>query len=347
MSELAEKDSKPFELNQQIIHPGERATIVIDTPKLYDWTETHMPVHVVHGKKAGPVLVVTGTIHGDEINSVEVVRRLMKRKELDDIAGTLVTVPIVNMYGFISQSRYLPDRRDLNRFFPGSEKGSLALRLADILMQRVICKATHLIDMHTGAVSRFNIPQVRGDMSIPGVRQMAEAFNPLVIMDQSVLGGSIREAADKKGIPSILYEAGEALRFDELSITLGVEGILNVMTAIGMCAEPCTKPRAKAPTALESYWLRAPKSGILLTSTNVGDSVSKDDLIATIANPVGVEEFTVKVPISGLVIGKTNLPLVHAGTAVFHIATYEKLQEAQKHLENVQMEFDAGKENQY
>ncbi len=341
------KDSKPFELNEQVIHPGERRTIMIDTPKLYDWTDTHMPVHVVHGKKAGPVLVVTATIHGDEINSVEIIRRLMKRKEIEEIAGTLVTVPIVNMYGFISQSRYLPDRRDLNRFFPGSEKGSLALRLADILMKRVVSKATHLIDMHTGAVSRFNIPQVRGDMSYPGVREMAEAFNPLVIMEQAVLAGSIREAADKKGIPSILYEAGEALRFDELSITLGVEGILNVMHSLKMISESGVKPRAKAPTALESYWLRAPKSGVMLTSTHVGDQVNKDDWIATIANPVGVEEFAVKVPISGLVISKTNVPLVHAGTAVFHIATYEKLQEAQKHLENVQMEFDASKENQY
>lgn len=343
------KGSDSFKLSDQVIHPGERRTIMLDTPTLYDWTETHMPVHVVHGKKAGPVLVVTATIHGDEINSVEIVRRLMKRPEIEieNISGTLITVPIVNMYGFISQSRYLPDRRDLNRFFPGSEKGSLALRLADILMNQVVYKATHLIDLHTGSLSRFNIPQVRGDMSIPGVREMAEAFNPLVIMEQSVLTGSIRAAAYKCGIPSILYEAGEALRFDELSITLGVEGVLNVMHALKMIDKPATKSRAKAPTALESYWLRAPKSGMMLTSTHVGDQVNKDDRIAIIANPVGVEEFPVKVPISGLVIGKANIPLVHAGTAVFHIATYEKLQEAQKHLENVQIEFDAGKENQY
>lgn len=337
--------AKPLELCDQLIHPGESKTLLLNTPKLYDWTLTHMPIHVVHGKKAGPVLVVTSTVHGDEINGIEIIRRLMRQKALENIAGTLITVPIVNMYGFISQSRYLPDRRDLNRFFPGSKKGSLALRLASLLMTKVISKATHLIDLHTGAIDRFNIPQIRGDMRNSEIQKMAEAFNPLVIMDQPVIAGSLRGSANDKGIPSILYEAGEALRFDEMSIDIGIDGILNVMVAINMLDNKCTKTRKDAPIAKESYWLRAPRSGIMLTSANIGERVQVDDRLATIANPVGREEFSINVPIPGIIIGKTHSPLVHAGTAVFHIATYEKLKEAEKHLENVLTEFDAGREN--
>lgn len=343
----ANNEVKPFEIHNQVVHPGEYKQILIDTPKLYDWTQTHMQVNVMHGASPGPVLAVTATVHGDEIIGVEALRRLSKRKELHDICGTLITVPIVNMFGFSAQSRYLPDRRDLNRFFPGSENGSIATRLANIIMTQVLPHATHLIDLHTGAINRFNLPQIRGDMSDENIKKMAEAFNPQVILDHTVLGGSLRAAAAKNGIPAILYEAGEALRFDDVCIKIAEEGILNVMHALGMLKDHCKSERKQAPVAKENYWLRAPRSGVMVTSCKVGDTVKEGDIIATIANPLGHEEIPLKVPVSGIVIGNTNLPLVHAGTAVFHIATFEKLSEVQRHLENVQMEFDAGRENQF
>lgn len=327
------------------IKMGQQVTVNLPMPKLYDCTPITLPVHIIRGKEPGPVLCLTAAIHGDEINGVEIIRRLLKKPGLKKIKGTLITVPIVNVYGFLYQQRNLIDRRDLNRSFPGSAKGSLASRIAHLLSEEVLSKATHAIDLHTGSNHRFNLPQIRANLDMPGIEELASAFNVPVILHATLRDGSLRQYADEKGIPFLLYEAGEALRFDELSIRTGVNGVLGVMQALGMICDK--KHRLKKFTTTisrNSYWLRAPISGILLPKKKVGDKVNKGQLIASIANPTTLDEYKVKSPLSGIIIGDDKLPLVHAGQALFHIASFEMLNLVEEQIECLQEVYNLDEE---
>ena len=276
-----------------------------------------MPVHVIHGRRPGPVLLVSAAVHGDEINGVEIIRRLLVKKSIDRIKGTLIAIPVVNVYGFVSKSRYLPDRRDLNRSFPGYENGSMASRLAHVVMTQIIPHTTHIIDLHTGAVNRENLPQIRAKLQDnPELESLARAFGVPVILNAELLENSFRAAAFDKGIGVLLYEAGEALRFDEVSIRAGVRGVLQVMIELGM------RPRSKRPRKVESMvantsrWVRAGQSGILRSLVGTGTKVQEGDLLAYINNPLGENTEELMSPIAGIIIGKTNLPLVFAGEAL-------------------------------
>ncbi|MDH3343556.1 MAG: succinylglutamate desuccinylase/aspartoacylase family protein, partial [Gammaproteobacteria bacterium] len=210
--------NESLSINGITIAPGTRKTIDLPTGRLYTHTPMSVPVHVVSGKHAGPRLFVSAAIHGDEINGVEIIRRLLKLPALKRLHGTIIAVPIVNVHGLINHSRYLPDRRDLNRSFPGTEKGSLAARLAYLFMKEIVAKSTHGIDLHTGALHRNNLPQIRANMDDEETERLALAFNAPVIISSNLRDGSLRESAADYGIPMLLYEAGEALRFDEVSI---------------------------------------------------------------------------------------------------------------------------------
>ena len=216
------------------ISPGQRVTVDLPVADLYTSTSLHMPVQVICGRKPGPVLFVSAAIHGDELNGVEIIRRLLKRKALKSIRGTLLAVPIVNVHGFLNQSRYLPDRRDLNRSFPGSAKGSIASRLANLFIKEIVSKADFGIDLHTGALHRSNLPQIRANLDDAATLDIAQVFGTPVIINSDIRDGSLRACAFERGQPVLIYEAGEALRFDEISIRAGLRGILNVMRHIGM-----------------------------------------------------------------------------------------------------------------
>lgn len=314
------------------IKPGEQRSIDLELPPLYTHTSVSMPVHVINGKKPGPVLFVSAAVHGDEINGVEIIRRLInsEKDELENIKGTLIAVPVVNVYGFISQSRYLPDRRDLNRFFPGSEKGSMAARLAHVFIQEIASKCTHGIDLHTAAINRENLPQIRAalnDGSDNGaeIQNMACAFHaPVVINSAKLLDGSMRKAVSDLGIPILLYEAGEALRFNEVAIRAGVKGVINVMRRLNMLpdGEHCDIYN-KPLVANTSSWVRASQSGILRSLLPLGDQVNKGDLLGIVSDPFGESEEHILAKKSGIVIGKSNLPLVYEGEALFHIAHFD------------------------
>jgi predicted deacylase len=255
----------------------------------------------------------------------------------------LIAVPVVNVYGFINQSRYLPDRRDLNRFFPGSEKGSLASRLAWLLMHEVVAHCTHGIDLHTGSNHRSNLPQIRANMNHPETRRLARAFGAPVTINASVRDGSLREAVGSRGIPMLLYEACEALRFDEIGIRLGVRGILAVMRIIGMLPESRRQRLPVEPLmALSSTWVRAPSSGILRTSIALGRQVMAKRVLGTIGDPFGEDSVQVQSPVDGLVIGRLNLPLVYQGDALFHIARFDEA----TNVEGVLEAFEADLERQ-
>lgn len=308
------------------IKPGQQAVIQVPVARLYTHTEMRMPVHVIHGYKDGPQLFVCAAIHGDEIIGTEIIRRLMKLKKIKKLKGTLISVPVVNVYGFLQQSRYSPDRRDLNRFFPGSEKGSLTSQLANIFMDEIVSNSTHGIDLHAGSNHRTNLPQIRANTEDPETLRLAEAFRVPVIINANIRDGTLRQAVAEQNIPFLLYEAGEALRFDEIAIRAGIRGILSVMESIGMLRRSrARKTNIEPLIANATTWVRAPASGILHMNVPLGARVGKNNKIGVIADPFGTREAVIESPVSGMVIGRLNLPLVHQGDAVIHIAQIDRL----------------------
>lgn len=315
-----------FVLNGVQVQPGQRSSIDLSVGRLYTHSEITMPVYVVNGKRPGQRLFLSAAIHGDEINGVEMIRRILAMPSLKQLHGTLIAVPVVNVHGFIHTSRYLPDRRDLNRGFPGSAEGSLTARLAHLFMTEIVSNATHGIDIHTAAIHRNNLPQVRGDLDNPQVAELANAFGIPVLLSSNGPDGTLRRVATESGVPTILYEAGEALRFDEFSIRAGVKGIVSVMRRLGMLpARSRKQTNAITPfIARSSTWVRAPESGIIRVLIPLGARVRKDEALGIIADPFGEKERIVTAPIDGVVIGRADLPLVNEGDALFHIARFEK-----------------------
>ena len=305
------------------IAPGSGALIRLPVARLYTHNDLSIDVQAVRGKRKGPTLFVSAAIHGDEINGVEIVRRLLQHPALRNLRGTLLAIPIVNVHGFLNNSRYLPDGRDLNRSFPGSSKGSLAGRVAHTFMNEIVTHCTHGIDLHTGARHRGNLPQIRADMNNPATADMAEVFGVPVVLHSRVRDGSLREVAADNDIPVITYEAGEALRFDEVAIRAGVKGVINVMRHIGMLPKSRSKRKKSTPIiSEESYWLRASESGILRALVPNGAKVEEGDVIGMVSDPFGSKSQEITAPSAGIIIGRTYLPLVHEGEALFHIARY-------------------------
>jgi uncharacterized protein len=312
---------KPFQIGGEEISPGTRRIVDIPLSVLSNHTPMSLPVQVIHGRKDGPTVFVSAAVHGDEIIGVEVIRRLARSSALRRISGTLLLVPIVNAFGFISHSRYLPDRRDLNRSFPGSQTGSLASQLAYRFLNDVVSLCDVGIDLHSAAVHRVNLPQIRINADDTKALELARVFEPPVIIKSALREGSLRAAAAKIGVPILLYEAGEALRLDEFSARVGVKGILKVLKQLGMISARSIKIGNVAPPLVEkSAWLRASEGGIFRTSRNVGDVVRKGDTMGYIADPFGEKETELKSEVSGLIVGRTNHPSVNQGDALYHVA---------------------------
>ncbi|MFC0266485.1 succinylglutamate desuccinylase/aspartoacylase family protein [Kushneria aurantia] len=324
----------PFVLAGEHVAPGQRRQIDVPVARLYTHTPLNIPVEVVHGRRAGPVMLVCGAIHGDELNGVEIVRRVLRTRSLSRLRGTLIAVPIVNVFGFVQHSRYLPDRRDLNRCFPGSESGSLGSRMAALFRQEVVDQASHILDLHTGAIHRTNLPQIRAQLDDNSATQaMAEAFGAPVILNAELREGSLREYAESRGIPVLTYEAGEALRFDEWAISAGVRGVLRVMRLLDMLPAGRGSRPAACEIARGSSWARAPIDGVLRPRVRLGARVDKGERLGVVAGPFGNEEGEVVASGAGIVIGMTNLPLVNEGEAVFHIARFRGIDEAESAVE--------------
>ena len=316
-------------VGKTVVRPGERTELLLPVADLYTSTSVGMPVQVIVGRKAGPTLFVSAAIHGDELNGVEVIRRLLRRKIIRSIRGTLIAVPIVNVHGFLDQSRYLPDRRDLNRSFPGSAKGSIAARLANLFIKEVVSKADYGIDLHTGAINRANLPQIRANLDDAHTLEIAQAFGAPVIIDSNIRDGSLRACAAEIGIPILIYEAGEALRFDETSIRAGLRGVFNVMRHIGMLPRKNGKPPVAPVVARSTRWVRAGRSGIVSNQAKLGSRVAEGDRLATISDPIGQHDESVTAPLDGIVIGRSNLPLAHEGDALFHLGSFRNIPKAE------------------
>lgn len=331
--------NSPLHINGLEIMPGERRTVDIPMASLYTHAPVAMPVHVIHGRLEGPRLMITAAVHGDELNGIEIIRRLLAMPAISRINGTLIAAPIVNVLGVVHKSRYLPDRRDLNRSFPGSDEGSLAARLAHLVCTEVLTHATHGIDLHTAAIYRDNFPQIRADLDDPDTKHLARMFGAPVLLNAGTPHGSLRGSAVERGVKFLVYEAGEALRFDETAIRGGLAGIINVMRDLGMMKPGKTRKRTEPAIARSSSWIRASTSGILRTLVPLGGHVEKDELLGVIGSPFGENEHELRAPFRGMIIGRTTIPLVHEGEAVFHLARFEGPKDAAERLETLKSTF--------
>lgn len=328
-----------FTINGVSIAPGERAVVELAAAQLYTQTPLNIPVHVVHGRRPGPVLLVTAAIHGDELNGVDIIRRLLSARFLDRLRGTLIAVPVVNVFGFVYKSRYLPDRRDLNRCFPGSESGSLGARMAWLIKNEVLDKADYAIDLHTGAVHRSNLPQIRANLANEGSKEIAKAFGVPVVINSVLSSGTLRDTAESQGVAVITYEAGEALRFDEACIRAGFRGVRNVMQHLGMIATKRRKTLGDEPAiALSSTWVRANTNGVFRPMVSLGSRIHRGQRLGFINSPFTLEETEVLAPFGGILVGRSNLPLANEGEALFHIARFDAVGEVAEQVENFSCE---------
>jgi predicted deacylase len=299
---------------------GARTDLLLKVSESYTGDRTTIPVTVVNGERDGPVVFVTAAVHGDELNGIGIVRALLGRVDPVDLSGALICVPVVNVLGVQFHSRYLPDRRDLNRCFPGSAGGSTASRMAHTLMTEIVVQSDAGVDLHTAANRRMNLPQVRTNLSDPRAAALATAFGAPFVIDASNRPGSLRDAAEREGVPVLTYEGGQALRFEDDVIAVGVAGVLRVLGALGMIDDPPPPPDEAVRYSDETHWVRADRGGILDLHVAPGDEVSVGQPLWTVTGPFGRERSQQVSAYEGAVVGMTTLPLVNPGDAVVHIA---------------------------
>ncbi len=314
------------------VEPGTVAQIHLKVSETSTHRPATIPVTVVNGAEDGPVLFLTGAVHGDEINGVAIVRSVLDSLDPETLRGTVIGVPVVNRFGFQSGSRYLPDRRDLNRFFPGDPEGSMASRIADRLYQRVIKGADAGIDLHTAAAGQANLCHVRGDSEHEKVRELMRAFGTPIMLDGAGPKGSLRRAATDGGTPTIIFEAGEPNRFQGHVVEIGAAGVLRVMRHMDMT----DKRVHKAPINIlvkKSEWVRADHGGVVDLDVEPGDLVRTGQRIATIHDPFGQHVDEITATHSGVILSTATDPLTNPGTAVAHIGHLHKtLQKARNYV---------------
>lgn len=310
-----------FVLNGKHVAPGEQCYIDLRIAKLPTHTVIDLPIFVSRSKNPGPTLLLTAGLHGNETNGIEIVRRIITDKKMHPTSGTLIAVPIVNIYGFLQQERYLPDGKDLNRSFPGNKTGSLASRVANVIVNELLPLVDFGIDFHTGGASKDNYPQIRCVLSHEQNVSLVEAFAPPFILNSSLIDKSFRKAAHRRGKSIIVYEGGESLRFDEMAIENGIDGTLRLMKSFGMrddAPEISYKPR----TFHKSSWVRAKVSGLFRTTLKPGDKVVRGQHLGSLTDPYGETNINLKATNNGYVVGLNRMPVVSAGDALLHIGNW-------------------------
>lgn len=309
---------RSFSLLGAEVEPGTRTRLYWNASQTYAGGDMRTPVDVVHGDRKGPVLCLTAAVHGDELNGVEVVRRVMKQLSASPLAGTVVGVPVVNLFGFSRNSRYLPDRRDLNRFFPGSATGSIASRIAHSFFDQVARHCDALVDMHTGSFDRINLPQVRADLRIPHVLEFTRGFGATPVLHSGGSRGMLRVAATQAGIPAVTFEVGGPGELEPREIDAGVQALLTLVHKLGMVRD---SPEWLEPQAIfyESRWVRANRGGMLISDVSLGERVQRGQRIGLIVDPLENTEIDIVASVSGRVIGMALNQVVLPGYAIFHL----------------------------
>lgn len=309
----------PFEIAGHSITAGKRMRIELPIGNLMSGTPVALPLIVAHGKTDGPIVWLSAAIHGDEICGVEIIRRALDEISASSMAGTVIAAPVVNVHGFNNSDRYLPDRRDLNRSFPGSARGSLASRIADLFMNEVVKRSDVGIDLHTGSDLRTNLPQIRCDLDHGPTLDLANVFGSPIVIDARLRDGSLRQAAVEEGKIMLLFEGGEASRFDPAAIAAGTAGVLRTLNHLGL-TDVAVSPPAPCLYSRSTRWSRASKSGIVHLEARLGELVRARDRLATIYDPYGKVLSRIAARHNGIVIGHSQAPLVNRGDAISHVA---------------------------
>ncbi len=329
--------NKPLQICNMTIHPGETLSLALPLPELFSCAPLYMPVKVIHGKKPGPCVLVTSAMRGDELNGTEIIRRLLEVSAMKQLHGTLIAIPVFNVYGLMNRSQYLPGQIDLDRCFPGSKTGTHAARMAHLFMEEIFSKADIAIDLRTGFINYSNLPMIDVDPQNETARTLSLAFNAPVICKADSEKGRLMTLAIKQGKPFLTYKAGEAMRFDEHAIKVGVKGILNVMRKLAMLPEKITRkaPVFKSFFAEKNIWLRASTSGLSYTRHKLGQYVQKGEQLCVIRDPFGsTDSVMMTSPYEAIIVGKNNLPLVHEGEGLLQLAVFRKMEHAATHLED-------------
>jgi predicted deacylase len=309
-----------FAIGPVRVRAGHARELELPITRLVTGADVSLPVRVVHGREDGPTVWVNAAIHGDEVVGVEVIRQVMAGLDVPSFRGTLIAVPIVNVLGFMNGDRYLPDRRDLNRSFPGSTRGSLASRVAHLFMTEVVSQCEVGIDLHSGSDRRSNLPQIRADLDEPRTRELAQTFGAPVMLHSRTRDGSLRQAARERGATVLLYEGGENLRFDTYAIEPAVAGVRRVLAALGMIEPPEDDVVSPSVECRTSGWVRARRTGILDLDASLGQHVTRGERLGALVDSFGTTLRLVHADRTGVVIGRTEAPLVNSGDALVHIA---------------------------
>ncbi|UGS23774.1 succinylglutamate desuccinylase/aspartoacylase family protein [Flavobacterium channae] len=316
--------SKPLVILKETILAGESKTINMEIAKLHTMNKLKIPIIVERSKLDGPTVLFTACLHGDEINGTEIVRQLIVQKINKPKRGTIICIPIINIFGFINKTREFPDGRDLNRMFPGSKTGSLASRFAYYVLKDIIPHVDYAIDFHAGGASRFNAPQIRIVPENPELKELSDVFNAPFTLYSKNISGSFRNSCDKLGVKMLLFEGGKSLDINEEVTTDAIEGTKRFLAHLDML-NPKKKIiiKTKKPIYIEkSNWLRAKYSGMFHGMVKIGSFIKKGELIATISDPYGKVEHKMKAPHDGYVINVNDAPIVYQGDAIFHVSTH-------------------------
>lgn len=312
-----------FRLGDLDVAAGRSDTGDLPVARLVTGSMMSLPVRVLHGAQDGPTVWLSAAVHGDEIGGVEIIRRTLASLDPKRLRGTVIAVPIVNVHGFVNGDRYFPDRRDLNRSFPGSPNGSLAGRVANLFMREIVDRCDVGIDLHTGSDHRTNLPQIRADLDDVETRDLATAFGAPLMLHAKLRDGSLRAAATSADSTVLLFEGGEAWRFDPHALAVGTAGIARVLHRLDMIDGPVDEPVAQPLESRSSSWVRTRRSGIALLQVDLGDRVVKGQPLATVYDSVGTRLAINKAPNEGVVIGHIQQPLVNQGDAIIHLARLE------------------------
>lgn len=316
--------SKMVILGQEIL-PGKGYQLNMNVAKLHTHTPVQVPVYVERAKKPGPVLLLMAGLHGDEINGIEIVRRIIKNKYNKPNSGTIVCLPVFNIFGFLNLSRALPDGRDLNRVFPGTKNGSLASQFAFQFLNEIAPNVDYVIDFHTGAAQRNNAPQIRCVLKDQRSLELAQVFNPPFIVHSNLIPKSLREAMIKRGKQILLFEGGKADSIEEKIVFEGVNGVKRILVHLGMRSFKESVELKRQPIILRSdKWIRAANSGLFLSYVVNGQKVRKHEMIGVITDPFGKSERKVKSPDDGYIFCLNESPVVNKGDAIFHLGSTEK-----------------------
>jgi len=318
--------AKPLLLLGKQVLPGTSTRLAWSPNQSFEGIAAPTPVLVVNGAKPGPKLCLTAAIHGDELNGIETVRRVMYALEAESLAGAVIGVPIVNLLGFHRGSRYLPDRRDLNRFFPGNPQGSSASRIAHSFFREVISQCDALIDLHTGSFHRINLPQLRADLTQPDVVKLTQGFGATAVLHSIGAPGTLRRAATDNGIPAVTLEAGGSMHLEEEAVSHGVKGINTLISSLGM-HKKISRWGAPEPVYYHSVWVRADHGGILFSKVKLGMRIDKGDILGTVTDPITNVRKKIIAPNKGRILGMAVNQVVQPGFATYRIGIQQSEEE--------------------